>query len=110
MKLYNYFRSSASFRVRIALELKGLAYEYVPVHLARGDHKKEAYAAMSADMLVPLLEVDGQRLSQCAGDRGLLRGAEKRASRPAATRVARAWRAAGVARIRSRRSDRPPGK
>lgn len=64
MKLYNYFRSSASFRVRIALELKGLAYEYVPVHIARGDHKKDAYAAMSADMLVPMLEVDGQRLSQ----------------------------------------------
>jgi glutathione S-transferase len=35
MKLYNYFRSSASFRVRIALALKGLGYEYLPVHLAR---------------------------------------------------------------------------
>jgi maleylacetoacetate isomerase len=64
MKLYNYFRSSASFRVRIALELKGLRYEYVPVHIARGDHKKEGYTAISADTLVPLLEVDGQRLSQ----------------------------------------------
>lgn len=65
MKLYNYFRSSASFRVRIALELKGLAYEYVPVHIARGDHKKEAYAAISADTLVPVLETDeGVRLSQ----------------------------------------------
>ncbi len=64
MKLYNYFRSSASFRVRIALELKGLNYEYVPVHLARGDHKKPPYSALSADTLVPLLEVDGQRLSQ----------------------------------------------
>ena len=64
MKLYNYFRSSASFRVRIALELKGLSYEYVPVHIARGDHKKEGYAAISADTLVPMLEIDGQRLSQ----------------------------------------------
>jgi maleylacetoacetate isomerase len=64
MKLHNYFRSSASFRVRIALELKGLAYEYIPVHIARGDHKKEAYAALSADNLVPMLEIDGQRLSQ----------------------------------------------
>lgn len=65
MKLYNYFRSSASFRVRIALELKGLAYEYVPVHIARGEHKQEAYAAISADTLVPMLETDdGLRLSQ----------------------------------------------
>ncbi len=64
MKLHNYFRSSASFRVRIALELKGLRYEYVPVHLARGDHQKEPYAALSADALVPLLEVDGAKLSQ----------------------------------------------
>ncbi len=64
MKLYNYFRSSASFRVRIALELKGLPYEYVGVQLARGDHQKEPYASLSADTLVPLLEVDGARLSQ----------------------------------------------
>ena len=64
MKLHNYFRSSASFRVRIALELKALPYEYIAVHIARGDHKKEPYAALSADTLVPLLEVDGERLSQ----------------------------------------------
>jgi len=65
MKLYNYFRSSASFRVRIAFALKGLSYEYVPVHIARGDHKRAPFADQSADMLVPLLELDdGQRLSQ----------------------------------------------
>jgi maleylacetoacetate isomerase len=64
MKLYSYFRSSASFRVRIALELKGLPYEYMPVHIARGDHKKEPYAALSADTLVPMLEEGGERLSQ----------------------------------------------
>ena len=64
MKLYNYFRSSASFRVRIALELKGLAYEYVPVHIARGDHHKPEYAALAPDMLVPMLELPGLRLSQ----------------------------------------------
>jgi maleylacetoacetate isomerase len=65
MKLYNYFRSSASFRVRIALNLKGLAYDYLPVHLAKGDHKKDAYTAVSADQLVPMLELDdGTRLSQ----------------------------------------------
>ncbi len=64
MKLHNYFRSSASFRVRIALALKGLSYDYVPVHLAKGDHKLPAYAALSADALVPLLEIDGVKLSQ----------------------------------------------
>jgi len=64
MKLYNYFRSSASFRVRIALALKRLPYEYVPVHLARGDHKLPAYSAIAADGLVPVLEVGELRLSQ----------------------------------------------
>ncbi len=64
MKLYNYFRSSASFRVRIALGLKGLPYDYIPVHIARGEHKKPPYVNLSADTLVPLLEVDGEKLSQ----------------------------------------------
>jgi maleylacetoacetate isomerase/maleylpyruvate isomerase len=64
MKLHNYFRSSASFRVRIALNLKGLAYDYVPVHIARGDHKSGPFAAISPDSLVPLLEDGGERLSQ----------------------------------------------
>lgn len=64
-KLHNYFRSSASFRVRIALQFKGLAYDYVPVHIARGDHKTAPYAQLSADQLVPLLETDdGQHFSQ----------------------------------------------
>ncbi|MCB2016121.1 MAG: maleylacetoacetate isomerase [Hydrogenophaga sp.] len=65
MKLYNYFRSSASFRVRIALALKGIDYDYVPVHLPKGEHKQAAYADLSADQLVPMLELDdGTRLSQ----------------------------------------------
>ena len=64
MKLYNYFRSSASFRVRIALELKGLGYDYVPVHLVKGEHKQAAYSALAPEMLVPHLEVDGQNLAQ----------------------------------------------
>src|SRR3989338_551119 len=64
MHLHTYSRSSASFRVRIALELKGLSYEYVAVHIAKGDHKKPPYAALSADTLVPMLEVDGEKLSQ----------------------------------------------
>ena len=64
MKLHSYFRSSASFRVRIALELKGIAYQYVPVHLPRGDHKKPDYAALAPEGLVPMLEVNGRKLSQ----------------------------------------------
>jgi maleylacetoacetate isomerase len=65
MKLYNYFRSSASYRVRIALALKGLPYEYEAVHIARGDHKKPPYADKSPDTLVPMLELEDEtRLSQ----------------------------------------------
>lgn len=65
MKLYNYFRSSASFRVRIALELKGLSYDYVPVHLVKGEHKQEKYGAVSVSALVPTLETDeGVHLGQ----------------------------------------------
>ncbi|AEG92897.1 maleylacetoacetate isomerase [Ramlibacter tataouinensis] len=65
MKLYNYFRSSASFRVRIALELKGLAYEYLPVHLVKGEHKQPHYAAVSPSLLVPTLVTDsGEALGQ----------------------------------------------
>ncbi|HYD75295.1 maleylacetoacetate isomerase [Ramlibacter sp.] len=65
MKLHNYFRSSASFRVRIALELKGLSYDYVPVHIAKGEHKQPGYVAVSPSMLVPTLETDtGEQLGQ----------------------------------------------
>ena len=64
MKLHSYFRSSASFRVRIALEIKSLPYDYVPVHLGKGEHKKLAYSELAADALVPLLEVNGLKLSQ----------------------------------------------
>ena len=64
MRLHNYFRSSSSFRVRIALALKGVAYAYVAVHIARGEHKKPPFVDLSADTLVPLLEVDGHQLSQ----------------------------------------------
>lgn len=58
MKLYNYFRSSASFRVRIALHIKGLPYEYLPVHLLRGEHRDPAYAKLVGDALVPALVTD----------------------------------------------------
>jgi maleylacetoacetate isomerase len=58
MQLYSYFRSSASFRVRIALAYKGLPYDYLPVHLVKGEQLKPPFDALSANRLVPLL-VDG---------------------------------------------------
>lgn len=65
MRLYNYFRSSASFRVRIALALKGLDYEYMAVHLANGEHHSTNYALLSSSALVPTLVTDdGQALGQ----------------------------------------------
>lgn len=64
LKLYTYFRSSAAFRVRIALNLKGLAYEPGFVHLAKGEHRKPEYAAINPQGLVPSLRVDGRLLTQ----------------------------------------------
>jgi maleylpyruvate isomerase len=64
MKLYNYFRSSASYRVRIALALKGLSYDYVPVHLTRNEQFNESYAAVSAARLVPTLQDGDAALTQ----------------------------------------------
>ena len=67
MKLYNASRSSASFRVRIALNLKGLAYDYIPVHLRHGggEQFRESFRQINPQQLVPVLELDSQhRLSQ----------------------------------------------
>jgi maleylacetoacetate isomerase len=64
MKLYTAFRSSAAFRVRIALNLKGLAYEPAFVHLGRGEHRRPEYAAINPQALVPAFETDGVRLVQ----------------------------------------------
>ncbi|VXB48136.1 putative maleylacetoacetate isomerase [Burkholderia sp. 8Y] len=66
MKLYSYFRSSAAYRVRIALNLKGLDYEYEAVHLLRegGVQLKPDYRALNPDGIVPTLVVDGDVLTQ----------------------------------------------
>jgi len=66
MKLYTYFRSSAAYRVRIALNLKGVAYEAVPVHLLRGggEQRQPAYRDINPAALVPALQVDGVTLTQ----------------------------------------------
>ena len=58
MKLFNAARSSASFRVRIALNLKGLPFEYVPVGLVKGDQFKDDFRALNPAELVPVLQID----------------------------------------------------
>lgn len=65
MKLYTYFRSSAAFRVRIALNLKGLAYEPIFIHLAKGEHRKPQYSGFQPQGLLPaLVDESGEALSQ----------------------------------------------
>jgi maleylacetoacetate isomerase len=64
LTLYNMAHSSPSFRVRIALALKGLAYEYVPVDLKARGHKAADYLARNPQGLLPTLEVDGVALTQ----------------------------------------------
>jgi maleylacetoacetate isomerase len=65
VKLYTYFRSSAAFRVRIALNLKGIGYEPVFIHLAKGQHRGSTYGAVNPQALLPTLELDdGTRLTQ----------------------------------------------
>jgi maleylacetoacetate isomerase/maleylpyruvate isomerase len=66
LRLYTYFRSSAAYRVRIALNLKGLAYEALPVHLVRdgGQQNHAAYRALSPLGTVPTLETDSGTFTQ----------------------------------------------
>ena len=66
LKLYSYFRSSAAYRVRIALNLKGLSYEILPVHLTRegGEQRRAEYRSINPQMRVPVLDVSGEVLAQ----------------------------------------------
>jgi len=64
MKLYTFFRSSAAFRVRIALNLKGLQYESLPKAFARNEHRAPDYLALNPQGLIPALAIDGVVLSQ----------------------------------------------
>ena len=64
LTLYDYFRSSASYRVRIALNLKGVDYEAVPTNLVEGAQRAEAHLARNPQGFVPTLEHDGQFLGQ----------------------------------------------
>ena len=64
--LYSYFRSSASYRVRIALHLKGQSYDTVPVHLVNngGEQFAPAFSAMNPQSLVPVMEEEGRHITQ----------------------------------------------
>src|SRR5262245_17455017 len=66
MKLYSYFRSSAAYRTRIALNIKGLKYEYVAKHVTRdgGEHKLADYLAINPQGFIPALEHDGKLITQ----------------------------------------------
>jgi maleylacetoacetate isomerase len=64
MKLYTYYRSTAAFRVRIALNLKGLAYEPIAKHLRNAEHRTPEYFELNPQGLVPTLDDGGQIISQ----------------------------------------------
>ncbi|MGI9304608.1 MAG: maleylacetoacetate isomerase [Gammaproteobacteria bacterium] len=65
MKLHSFFRSSAAYRVRIGLNLKGLNYDYVACHLRKGEQRGDQFVALNAHALVPALELnDGTVLAQ----------------------------------------------
>lgn len=64
MKLHNFWRSGTSHRTRIALNLKGLSYEYVAVHLGKEAHLTEAFKAVNPQQLVPALDTGEQVLIQ----------------------------------------------
>ena len=62
--LYDYYRSSAAYRVRIGLNLKGIDYESRPVNLLESEQRSDEYRALNPQGFVPMLEIDGHRLVQ----------------------------------------------
>ena len=64
MKLYSAWRATSAYRVRIGLNLKGLAYDYAPVDLLAGEQHKAAFRAVNPQRFVPALDVDGRILTQ----------------------------------------------
>ena len=62
MQLYSYFRSSASYRVRIALALKGLSYQTIAIHLVKGKHKEEPFISVNPQTRVPALKTDDEKI------------------------------------------------
>src|SRR5262245_43974419 len=64
MKLYTYYRSTAAFRVRIALNVKGVPYEPISLHLRTGEHQTDEYRQVNPQGLIPALDDDGVVISQ----------------------------------------------
>jgi glutathione S-transferase len=62
--LYDYYRSSAAYRVRIGLNLKGIEYESRQINLLEGEQRSDEYRALNPQGLVPMLEIDGLKLTQ----------------------------------------------
>jgi maleylacetoacetate isomerase len=62
MQLYSYFRSSASYRVRIALALKGLSYQTIAIHLVKGEHKAAPFISVNPQTRVPALKTDNEEI------------------------------------------------
>ncbi len=62
--LHDYYRSSSAYRVRIALNIKGIEYDRHPVNLLEGEQKSDEYRAVNPQCLVPTLEIDGLKLTQ----------------------------------------------